>query len=955
MGKYHFGLETLETMNHKQELKFMLTDLDYKIMDGKNTPIIRLFGKTSEGKQVRVHIDDFLPYFYVRKNAELPFILQNDPFLSSWVVKTEEITLRQYFWGSEQTRLVKIYGKNPHKIKDMKNSIGKLGFETFEHDIPFLKRYLLDTAVKCLNVLETKCSKIEEREDKIIATASYQDVIPVSESTIESPSKFYPLKVMAISVKVAHEGESHQELLKHKTNRLMAITVIWGIDGKPKNGKLFLLQQDSNDSEKELIMDFAKYIQKIQPDILCSYQGDSFDLPYLYHRMKLLRIPTKVLSLFGEEATYYSSRLIAYRMRGRMVFDLALRTWGIHPKSGKKTLYDIAEAALGMTGYESIEPLKLLWQSGVVEDCEDDLRLFAKQCFQDCKIIYDLYWNLGMTGWIETLRVTGFPPSEGNSCTERINGEFELMRYMRRKGILIPPKPTEKQVEKNRLEREKNPHEGGTVLYPEGLLHTGVVIVDFRSMYPSVMVAENIGGETLRNWVSGNNHGNSSKLFNTDTRSALSIMENELVQKRIGKKEKIKQLTKTLETVECSKEKRRIEETIRILGREQTSMKIVANAMYGAHYYIRSRFYSQALAGAIADSARTYLLGIKEQLKEISKEIIPCELVYGDTDSAFIRLLDNRLIVDIYNEKNPKKKESFILMLKEIISKILKRLNEKFPKPIELNLKDVAYRCVFKPNRKKAYAYLSLLTGEIDIKGFEAVRSDWSPISQAAQRKVLDIFLRASEQKKTDNSSIFARRNRREHEKEEFNQAEKFLFAFGRRILNTPMEQLLPHVITYSPIKRHPKLYKALPSGVAAYIDFCTREGLDWNKEWLTYDKFPWVIIPGDGPVFKRARHPKFVKDIDRSFYVRQMLLGIRTFGLETSLEDILNTKNEALFDLVSENSEENSFDSLGESILPYSGSDLSWKNRIKSKKKKKQLLVAGQSRLNLYLEKGEE
>ncbi|NHJ06068.1 MAG: hypothetical protein EAX90_14675 [Candidatus Heimdallarchaeota archaeon] len=946
------GLELKETMSRKEKLTFMLTDLDYRIKKDSETPIIRLFGKTDEGKPVVVNIQDFLPYIYVRKNSELPFILQNDPIVGEWVKKTEDITLRQYFWGSEIVKLVKLYGSNPTKIIEIKQELEKLGFETFETDIPFLKRYLLDTAIKCLNVVEVKCSTFEEREKGIIIGAGFKDVTPASSLEITSPSVYYPLKVMSVNVKILQDEESVSELLSKKNRRLMAISVIWGKDVKPENGKLFLLQEDTDDSEKELIMDFIKYLQKIQPDILTTYQGDSFDLPYFYHRMLLLKIPTQLLSLFRDEPSYYSKHLLSYRIKGRMVFDLALRTWGIHPKSGKKELYDIAEAALGITGYERIEPLKHLWESGIIDDCEDDLRLFAKQCFQDCKIVYDLFWNLGMTGWVETLRVTGFPPYEGNSCTERINGEFELMRYMRRKGILIPPKPSIQQVEKNSLEREKYPHEGGTVLYPEGLLHTGVIIVDFRSMYPSVMVAHNIGGETRKNWVSGADHDNALKAFNTENRSALSIMEKELVEKRIAKKEKIKELTKQLVNIKDQQTQRELERAIQILTREQNSMKIVANAMYGAHYYVRSRFYSQALASAVADTARTYLLGVKEELKVVSEKVISCQLIYGDTDSAFIKLLDNKLILEINNEKDPIKKEALIRLLKDIVASILKLLNEKLPKPIELSLKDIAYRCVFKPNRKKAYAYLSLLTNEIEIKGFEAVRSDWSPISQAAQRKVLEIFLTALEDTSPLEVTQIATKKRRNHNKEEFNKAEKFLLEFGRRILITPIERLFPHVTTYSPIKRHPSQYKSIPPGVYAFLDYCKREGLDSNREWLTYDKFPWIITPGDGAVYKRARHPKYAHDIDRPFYVRQMLLGIRTFGLETSLEDVLSTLNVELPEIVTSVSENDIGTSLNnDSIFPYSVKELTWKNSIKGRKKRREHLVVGQSQLSIYLD----
>jgi len=61
---------------------------------------------------------------------------------------------------------------------------------------------------------------------------------------------------------------------------------------------------------------------------------------------------------------------------------------------------------------------------------------------------------------------------------------------------------------------------------------------------------------------------------------------------------------------------------------------------------------------------------------------------------------------------------------------------------IELKFEDIAYRVIFKPDRKKAYSYVSLLTNDFKVKGFEAVRSDWSPLARTAQRKVLDILLR---------------------------------------------------------------------------------------------------------------------------------------------------------------------------------------------------------------------
>ena len=64
-------LETTENMSRKQEVRFLLTDLDYKMPEEEDQlPTIRLFGKT-EDTQVLVKIRDFVPYLYVKKNKDI--------------------------------------------------------------------------------------------------------------------------------------------------------------------------------------------------------------------------------------------------------------------------------------------------------------------------------------------------------------------------------------------------------------------------------------------------------------------------------------------------------------------------------------------------------------------------------------------------------------------------------------------------------------------------------------------------------------------------------------------------------------------------------------------------------------------------------------------------------------------------------------------------------------------
>ncbi|HUT80101.1 MAG TPA: DNA-directed DNA polymerase [Candidatus Bathyarchaeia archaeon] len=941
-------------MNRKEEVRFLLTDLDYKFQEEDDLPVIRLFGKSND-TQVLVHVHGFTPYLYVKKNPDIEFILQNDPMINRWQKGSTDVTLRRYFWAGEQLKLVKLFGKDPAKIKDISRELEKLGLETFETDIPFLKRFLIDNDIKCLNVITVKATKVERKDEEIFAEADFKDIQTVDDSEIASPVLYYPLKIMSLNIKIARENESVQELWQKKNKPIISLALIWGTNAKPENGKLVLLEENSEDGEKRLLLEFIRILHEVQPDILCTYQGDSFDLPYLFHRMYTLKVPTHLLSLFKDDACFYSSQLLSYRIKGRMCFDLALRTWGIHPSSGKKGLYDISQETLGR-GKPTTEAITthafeenpiehgevladsqfwFLWKEWTVNGKKESLSELAKRCFYDSKLIYDLYWTLGMTGWIETLRVTGFPPAESNSCTERLNGEFELMRYMRRKGILIPKRPDKEQVEKNRLIRELYPHEGGTVLYPIGSLHTGVLIADFRSMYPSVMIAQNIGGETLKQWIQASDYGDPKRLFDKQSKSCLAIMEETLINKRIFKKNEIKRLTELLCNESDSEKQRAIKAAIAVLEREQNSMKIVANSMYGAHFYIRSRFYTQTLASAISDSARSYLLGIEEDLAEISKAIIPCELIYGDTDSAFIKISDESFFTEIFTESNLERKEKLIAKLMRMVNVIIKKLNNRLPNPLELKIEDIAYRIIFKPDRKKAYSYVSLLNDDFKVKGLEAVRSDWSPLSRSAQRKVLEILLRHP-------------KNTSEKENE-FQIAKRFLINLGAKVLQMPVEELVPKVVILTPIRRAPEVYKAKTPAVEAFRHYAKMEQLNSDKEWMDYDKFPWIITAGEGAIYNRARHPKYVDDIDREHYIREMLRCCEDLGVKVSLKEVqgalptgrlhhlfekANTGNAFIIEEVIDFSEQHKH--INEPVIeatiiePVKEGELGWRNKVK-------------------------
>ncbi|MHA1306189.1 MAG: 3'-5' exonuclease, partial [Candidatus Heimdallarchaeota archaeon] len=352
-------------MSDDMTCTFLLTDLDYKIKRTDTSPTIRLFGKTKE-KSVLISITDFFPYFYITQKTGLEDFIKKNNTVQKWFHKFEKTKAKRYF-GGEELQLLKIYGSHPEQTPTIRQLFVNAGFEIHEADMPFLKRFLLDLNIRSLNVLDVKCTNCIEDDEAITADTSFLDVSHSSTKEAETADHFYKLKIMAFDIEVDHENETIQQLIGPKNKRITAISYVWGQTQNDRNKKIFLLQEDSDTAEQQLIHGFLKSIKKIQPDMLITFNGDNFDFPYLLERMNRLGISSKLLSVFGNDDVYYSNNYRCYRIKGRIAYDLSPRTWGIHPLSGKKGLGDIAEVVLGRTKVELSRNTGVIWRSGFLE------------------------------------------------------------------------------------------------------------------------------------------------------------------------------------------------------------------------------------------------------------------------------------------------------------------------------------------------------------------------------------------------------------------------------------------------------------------------------------------------------------------------------------------------------------------------------------------------------------
>ncbi|MFX1421159.1 MAG: DNA polymerase domain-containing protein [Promethearchaeota archaeon] len=842
-------------------IDFFLLDADYEIQikNGVKLPILRLWGR-SNGQRVEVRVHGFLPYFFVEASEEKikAILAEERAQTKDWLVKTLRYEKQTFFGGSTRS-VTKVIGNVPFLVPEVKRVFLKAGIEVHEADIPFTRRFLIDRNLRALHPITVQGTIIRQENDALFIEASYENVSQNSEKSSD-----YQPSLFAFDIEVDYkEGETIHELLHEKKGRVTAISMAWGtLERETPISKVIILEKDTNKAELALLNEFLTTVKQQQPDILLSFNGTFFDIPYLIARLARYNKTLGELAFFpGIQNDIIKSDIPveSYRLKGRAIVDLMPRTWGIHPVSGQKTLDSISEEVLGESKVKLNKELGELWRSGVKGN-QEDAQLFRDYSLKDAILTFQLATELGVSNSIELCRLTGYPLPEGILSTSRNIGELELMRILYSKDIFIPSKPTSSELKARKEFGRKYPHLGGWVIDPSVNEATFVAILDFRSLYPNIVRTHNISGETL---LVNSESLPPDQRFKKEPRGALAILMDRILKQRYQTQEEIQKIKKD--------ERHETAQNIDILEKRQRSLKLMANSLLGASNYPRGRFYHHIIANSITGIARELLSDkLEKWTNEFSKkQRYDVLLRYGDTDSIFIEfVIPNLSLVDFQTDSAQTIRIQKQSRLLAAIDEYRYFLSQKLPEFLELQLEDVASRIILKKGRKKAYAYDSLLTNNIVIRGFEAVRSDWSPLARKAQRELLEALL-------TDLSD-----KRREH-------ARRVIFNISRVILSNSVTMLIKDLTIRGPLRRSPAKYRSKTPAIGAFLHYCEHLGLDPELEWKKWDGFPYIIAKGspNEPQYRRAYHPDVFRDgkklIDRMHYVREILGASSRFGIQ--------------------------------------------------------------------------
>ncbi|MDP6642234.1 MAG: DNA-directed DNA polymerase [Candidatus Nanoarchaeia archaeon] len=676
---------------------FFPLDLDYKDDDEL---VIRIFGKTLDDKKICVLDYDFKPYFWIipKKNANLTSLTKKikKEKEEDLVVLYTKLENKKYF--GKEIEAIKVVVNKPKFVPILRSLIRdyKEVDSVNENDILFVRRYLIDKNISPLNAYEVEGDLIETNLD--VDFSLKLKSIKQGEGSFDNP------KILSFDIETYTHGDQYS---KDNKDPIISLALVGDNFKKVVTWKRIPTEKDIIfvKGEKDLIDEFVKTIKKYKPDFLVGYFSDGFDFPYLRARAKKYDIDFDI-NLDGTNIKLSKKNFGSVKTVGIVHIDIYKFIRGIMSVSLQLDSYGLGEVAKALIKEEKMEidisKLALVWDSGSkeIEDiCEYNLH-DADLTYKICK---EVLLNI-----FELCRLLGQTPHDVCRTGYGQLIESYLLRKAKDFNEIAPNKPSGSMIGRRRLDS----YQGAFVFQPKPGLYDDLVVFDFKSLYPSVIVSHNIDPSSLTK--SKKDSYKTPDIFEGDKKVNYYFSHKEEALVPYVIKELILRRNRIREILKENKDDK-------ILDARSKALKIAANAAYGMFGFFGARWYSKECAAAITAYGRDY---IKNVIEKSEKEGF--NVIYSDTDSIVIVL-------------DKKSKEDVLIFMNKI--------NRELPSLMEIELEDFYKKGIFVTKKgessgaKKKYALISQ-DNSMKIRGFETVRRDWSYLAKNTQMKVLEIILK---------------------------------------------------------------------------------------------------------------------------------------------------------------------------------------------------------------------
>ncbi|MDO6514270.1 DNA polymerase II [Neptuniibacter sp. 2_MG-2023] len=467
-------------------------------------------------------------------------------------------------------------------------------------------------------------------------------------------------------------------------------------------------------SEKSLLLAFIDVVERYDPDVFIGWNVVGFDFRVLKNRADALHIALR-LGRDKQPIQLHESGQgkLFIRMAGRMVLD------GIDTLKG--ATYQFESFSLENVSRQMLDRGKLIDHVEVRGDeiqrlFRDDKEALARYNLEDCKLVWDIFEKADLINYlIERARLTGLSLDKVGGSAAAFDNQY--LPLLHRKGYVAPEYASG-------VSGLSAP--GGYVMDSRPGLYSHVLVLDFKSLYPSIIrtfkvdpygLAEGLKEDSLpEDLLPGFNHAIFSR------------------SKTI--------LPKLIETLWAARDQAKRAKNAAL----SQAIKIIMNSFYGVLGSNVCRFYDQRLSSSITLRGHEILT----KTAECIEDNFGFKVIYGDTDSVFVWLGD-----DFSTENADKKGE---LLAEFLNSWWRENLQQRFQLDTQLEIEyETHYSRFLMPTirhsekgSKKRYAGLKRLSDGSErmvFKGLENVRTDWTPLARELQENLYERVFKGQEWK----------------------------------------------------------------------------------------------------------------------------------------------------------------------------------------------------------------
>ncbi|KAG7708058.1 hypothetical protein KL933_003497 [Ogataea haglerorum] len=488
----------------------------------------------------------------------------------------------------------------------------------------------------------------------------------------------------------------------------------------------------SFNNERTLLNCLAALIKKTDPDVFVGHRLDAAVLDVLMRRMHDLKIsqwstvgrrnrkqwPDRYGKGSGRNNMFYLKEIFA----GRLCCDIANEMG--QSLTSKCQSWDLPEM-YDIVCKKKFMPMDVnLANPQFAEDTNLLLAAFNENSMS-VKIIAEIAFRvqiLSLSKQLTNLAGNAWAHTLGGTRAGR--NEYILLHEFTKNGYIVPDKETRSQRqaaaaaaaleqdgdESTATSNKKTKYQGGLVFEPEKGLHKNYILVmDFNSLYPSIIQEFNICFTT----VNRSNLGENDLPSVPPSEVAQGVLPR-LLQQLVNRRREVKKLLKDPRATAVEKAQYDI---------KQQALKLTANSMYGCLGYVNSRFYAKSLAMLVTNRGREILMDTRQLAESIGLRV-----VYGDTDSVMIDTGSDNF------QEAMKIGDDFKI-----------KVNERY-RLLEIDIDNVFKRLLL--HSKKKYAAMNATVDAsglektvLEVKGLDMRRREFCPLSKETSTFVLEKIL----------------------------------------------------------------------------------------------------------------------------------------------------------------------------------------------------------------------